>query len=468
MAATNARRHILILGGGFGGLYTAKNLERKLRADDKVEVTLVSRDNFFVMTPLLFEASSGVLDPRHAVASIRTFLRKVHFVQAEVERIDLDARRVLVRVDHSSHPYEIAYDQLVIALGGTTNTRLVPGAAEHVLTFKTMGDAIFIRNHCIQCFERADVEHDPARKRAELTFVVIGAGFVGVELAGQLSEFLPNVSRAYRNVSASEIRLLLIEAGPRIAPEFEEKMSAYIAKTLAGRGVDLRVATPVERIDGGTVTLKGGEQIVADTVIGAMGVTPSPLVAPLPVEKSRKGAVVVDAELRVKDRPGVWAIGDCASIPSPDGKPYPPLAQHALREAKVLAHNITATLRGGTSLRPFIYETKGLLAALGRHRGVGRIGNVRLYGFIGWWVWRTYYLFQMPQWSRRVRIVIDWTVQLFFRSDVVQLDLQREREALRAAGPHPPPPVPSAESTAATTPAAVAAPAGAAATGPAS
>ncbi|MEA2733994.1 MAG: hypothetical protein QOE14_445 [Humisphaera sp.] len=436
--AASARRHILILGGGFGGLYTAKNLERTLRSEDKVEVTLVSRDNFFVMTPLLFEASSGILDPRHAVASIRTYLRKVNFLQAEIERIDLDARKVVVRVDGSCDPHEIAYDQLVIALGGTTNTRLVPGAAD-VLTFKTMGDAIFVRNHCIQRFERADVETDPARKRAELTFIVIGAGFVGVELAGELSEFLPNVSRAYRNVSASEIRLLLIEAGPRVAPEFEEKMAAYIVRKLTDSGVEIRVSTPVERIERDRVTLKGGETIVAGTITGAMGVTPSPLIAPLPVEKSRKGAIVADAELRVKDRPGVWAIGDCASIPSPDGRPYPPLAQHALREAKVLAHNITTTLRGGTNLRPFIYETKGLLASLGHHRGVGRIGKIRVYGFVGWWVRRSYYLFQMPQLSRRVRIVIDWTVQLFFRNDVVQLDLQREKDALKMTATRCPP-----------------------------
>jgi NADH dehydrogenase len=429
MAAT-ARRHILILGGGFGGLYTAKNLERSLRADDKVEVTLVSRDNFFVMTPLLFEAGSGVLDPRHAVASIRTYLKRTNFVQAEIEQIDLDGRRVMVRVDGSAAAQELAYDQLVIALGGTTNTRLVPGA-ENVLTFKTMGDAIFVRNHCIQCFERADVEPNPQRKRELLTFVVIGAGFVGVELAGELSEFLPNVSRAYKNVSKDEIRMVLIEAGPRIAPEFEERMADYIADVLKRRGIDLRVASPAERIEPGKLTLKGGETIVAETIIGAMGVTPSPLLGSLPLEKSRKGAVVTDAEMRVAGRPGVWAIGDCASIPSPEGKPYPPLAQHALREAKVLAHNLTATLRGNQPLRPFVYETKGLLAALGHYQGVGRIGKVRLYGFAGWWVWRTYYLFQMPQWSRRLRIVIDWTVALLFRNDVVQLDLQREKDALR-------------------------------------
>jgi NADH dehydrogenase len=264
-----------------------------------------------------------------------------------------------------------------------------------------------------------------------LTFVVIGGGFVGTELVGELSEFLPNISRAYKNVAASEIRLVLLQAAPRIAMEFEEKMSDYIADVLKRRGVDIRVDTIAERIDADRVILKGGEQIVAETIIGAMGVTPSPLLAPLPVERSHKGAVITDAQMRVPGRPGVWAIGDCASIPSPDGKPYPPHAQHALREAKVLAHNITATLRGSPDLRPFVYETKGLLAALGHYTGVGRIGKVRLYGFIGWWVWRTYYLFQMPQWSRRVRIVIDWTVALLFRTDVVQLDLQRERDALQ-------------------------------------
>jgi NADH dehydrogenase len=425
---TTARRHIVILGGGFGGLYTAKNLERALRPSDKVEVTLVSRDNFFVMTPLLFEAGSGVLEPRHAVAPIRTYLKRVSFVEAEIERIDLDARRLHLLIP-GGETQEIAYDQLVIALGGTTNTRIIPGS-EDALTFKTMGDAIHVRNHCIQRFERADVERHADHKRAALTFVVIGAGFVGVELAGELSEFLPNISRAYRNVAKDEIRLLLIEAGPRVAPEFEESMSTYIAGVLQRRGVDVRIGTPVEKIEPGRITLKGGETIEAETIISATGVTPAPLVQSLPVEKSRRGAIVVDAQMRVKDRPGVWALGDCAAIPDPSGKPYPPLAQHALREAKVLARNIARTLRGD-ALEPFVYETKGLLAALGHYNGVGRIGRIRIRGFLAWWVWRSYYLFQMPQWSRRVRIVIDWTVALLFRTDVVQLDLSREKDARR-------------------------------------
>jgi NADH dehydrogenase FAD-containing subunit len=215
-----------------------------------------SRDNFFVMTPLLFEASSGILDPRHAVASIRTYLKKTNFLQAEIERIDLDARKVRVRVDGSHDAHELAYDQLVLALGGTTNTRLVPGAAD-VLTFKTMGDAIFVRNHCIQRFERADVETDMARKRAMLTFVVVGGGFVGTELVGELSEFLPNVSRAYKNVSASEIRLLVLQAAPRIAMEFEEKMEhAVQAFEVVGVAI-LALGSAVALVGAAVAALRG-------------------------------------------------------------------------------------------------------------------------------------------------------------------------------------------------------------------
>ena len=344
---TAARNRIIILGAGFGGLYTARHLRKLLKASDGAQVTLVSRDNFFVMTPLLFEAGSGVLEPRHAVNPIRTLFKKsqrVHFVQGEILGVDLDARTVSVRTE-GGEVSPLGYEQLVVALGGMTNTRIVPGS-EHAMTFKTLGDAIYLRNHVIQRFEEADVLTDAARKRAALTFVVVGAGFVGVELAGELTEFLPNVCRTYANVHREEIRVELIEAGPRVAPEFEESMSAYITSVLKGRGVTVRTGTPAERIELGRILLPGGVTIESQTILVATGVTPSPMIAALPVEKSRKGAIVVDAEMRVKDRPGVWSLGDCASIPDPTGKPYPPLAQHALREAKVLARNIVKTLRG--------------------------------------------------------------------------------------------------------------------------
>jgi NADH:ubiquinone reductase (H+-translocating) len=419
---------IVILGGGFGGVYTARHLEKLLKRGE-AEVTLVSRDNYFLMTPLLFEAGSGILEPRHAVNPLRTMLRRTNFVQAEIQRVDLDTKQVHVAIE-GGDPQSIPYDHLVLALGGVTNTSMIAGS-QTALTFKTLGDAIFFRNHVIQRFERADVERDPAQKRKTLTFVFVGAGFVGVELVGEMTEFLDNVARAYRNVRRDEIRMELIEAGARVAPEFEESMSRYIEKVLKDRGVNIRDQTFVDRIEPTRVYLRGGETIDSETIVLAAGVSPSPLVAQLPLEKSKRGAVVVEPTLRVKDGHAVWAIGDCASIPSPSGKPYPPLAQHALREAKVLAKNLVATVRGDKSLQPFVYETIGLLAALGHYRGVGRIGKLRLRGFIAWWVWRSYYLMQMPQWSRRVRIMIDWTVALLFRNDVVQLDQVREVEARR-------------------------------------
>jgi NADH dehydrogenase len=352
----------------------------------------------------------------------------VQFVQAEIERVDLDGKKVVIRIE-GGDAQELAWDHLVLALGGMTNKKIIPGS-EHALTFKTLGDAIFLRNHAIQRFERADAERDEANKRRALTFVVVGAGFVGVELAGELTEFLPNIARAYHNVDPKDIRYELIEAGPRVAPEFEESMSHYIAKLFKKRGMNIRTGTPVERIEPGKVILKGGEVIASETIMAVTGVTPSKLIGELPLEKSKRGAIVVTAAMAVKDRPGVWGLGDCASIPSPEGKPYPPLAQFALREAKVLARNIVRSLRGddASKLEPFVYETRGLLASLGRYNGVGNIKRFRIHGFFAWWLRRSYYLFQMPQWSRRLRIMIDWTVALFFRNDVVQLDLIRESQ----------------------------------------
>jgi NADH dehydrogenase len=417
---------IVILGGGFAGVHTARHLQRIWRSDPSVEVTLISRDNFFLLTPLLFEAGSGVLEPRHAVNPIRPMFKHVRFMQANVEGFDLEKRTVRVRLQHQD-AHEVPYDHLVLALGGITNTSLVKGS-EQALTFKTLGDAIFLRNHSIQRFERADAETDPERKRAALTFVIIGAGFVGVELVGELTEFLPNVAKHYPRVNADEIHVELIESGPRIAPEFDEELANYAADVLKKRDVRIWDNTKVEQIVNGVVHLPNGEKINADTIIIATGVLPSPLVSQLQLEKSKKGAIVVEPTLRAKNRPEIWALGDCASIPDPSGKPYPPLAQHALREAKQVAKNITAAIRGG-ELKPFIYQNKGLLAALGHYKGVGRIGKLRIKGFLAWWVWRSYYLFQMPRWERRFRVVIDWTISLLFKNDVVQLDLARGEHA---------------------------------------
>ena len=418
---------IVILGGGFGGVYTARHLERLIADHRDIEITLVSRDNYLLITPLLFEAGSGILEPRHAVHPIRSLLKRVRFVEAEVERIDLESRIVHARPT-SREVYEIPYDQLVLALGGVTNRTLIPGS-EHAASFKTLADAIFIRNQVIELFERAQVEADPQRKQELLTFVVVGAGLVGVELLGELTSFTKHLCRTYTNVSPAELRFELIEAGPAILPEMDRDLAEYAGKVLAGRGVNIRTATPVERIEPHRVHLAGGQSIPAQTIILAAGVAPSPLVAGLPLQKDAKGRIAVEPAMRSKSDPRIWALGDCASIPGPDGKPYPPLAQHALRQAKVLAGNLVAALHR-QPLEPFVYQAMGTLAALGHYNGVGRVLSFKFKGFLAWWIWRTYYLMQMPRWERRLRIMLDWTVALFFKHDIVKLDLFGEEHPL--------------------------------------
>jgi NADH dehydrogenase len=415
-------QRIIILGGGFGGVYTAAHLDQIARHDPDVQVTLINRTNYFLMTPLLFEAGSGILEPRHAVNPIRMMFTKARFIQAEIEKIDVDRRIVQAKLAQNESQ-EIPYDQLVLALGGVTNTRLIKGS-EHALTFKNLGDAIYLRNHAIQRFERADVETDPQKKRAQLTFTIIGAGLVGVELVGELTDFVHHLAKMYRHVDDSLIRIELIEALPRIAPEFDESLAEYAQNLLRQRGVNIRTSMKVQSIEPGKLTLEDGTIIESATIVVATGVIPNPLLADVPLQKDKRGKVQVEPTMRVKDRPEIWAIGDCANIPDPSGNPYPPLAQHALREAKVLAKNIAAAMKN-QPLTPFVYHTKGTLAALGHYRGMGEIYGFKVKGFVAWWIWRSYYLMQMPRWSRRLRIIVDWTLALFFRNDIVQVDVER-------------------------------------------
>lgn len=425
---------ILILGGGFGGVYTALGLEQMCVDLPDVQITLVSRNNYFLMTPLLFEAGSGILEPRHAVNPIRPLLSRTRFIEAEIDQIDLGRKSVSVRPPHEE-PDELPFDHLVLALGGVTNTKLVPGA-EHAMTFKNLGDAIYLRNHVIQLFERADVETDPQRKAALLTFVIVGGGLVAVELAGEVITFVKNVSHLYPHIEPEQIRLDVLEAAPHIIPEMDRELGDYAADTLRRRGVSIRTNVRVDHIEQCMVHLPDGEAIESETIIMATGVIPSPLVSGLPLEKDKKGRVLTEPTMRAKGRGDVWALGDCASIPDPSGKPYPPLAQHAIREAHQLAANIAATITGG-ELQPFVYTSKGTLAALGHFKGVGTVYNLKIRGFLAWWVWRTYYLFRMPRWNRRLRIMLDWTIGLLFRNDIVQLDMVREQHMGQPQVPAP-------------------------------
>jgi NADH dehydrogenase len=419
---------IVVLGGGFGGVATVRHLERFLRRHTDVEITIVSRENFFVLTPLLFEACSGRLELRHCAQPIRAALRKARFIEANVESIDVDRQIVRAVIPDGGGAHELPYDHLVVALGASTNLGLIPGSS-NALTFKTMADALVLRNHLIECFERVDAATDAmdaAKRCACLSVVVIGGGLVGTELVGELTAFADDVLRYYPRIRRDEVRFRLFEAGPRILPEIDAILAAKAARVLTRRGVGIHVSTPVRSIEDGIVRLEH-EVIEAGTIVLAAGIVPNAVASATEVLRDRRGRIAVEGTMRSRSHPRVWAVGDCAEIPDPDGRPYPALAQHTIREARHLARNIKAVI-DGRDPTPFIFRSLGTMASLGHTRAVALVFGVRLTGFLAWWLRRTYYLFQMPRWDRRLRIVLDWTVALFFRPDITRVDLRVERE----------------------------------------
>jgi NADH dehydrogenase len=420
---------IVVLGGGFGGVATVRHLERVLRRRTNVEIILLSRQNFFVLTPLLFEACSGGLELRHCAQPIRAALRRARFIEATVESVDLE--RALIRaVVPEGSAFDVPYDHLVVTLGASTNDGLIPGSS-NALTFKTMADALVLRNHLIEQFERADAAATAVQRRGCLTVVVIGGGLVGVELVGELTAFADDVLRFYPRIRRDEICFRLFEAGPRILPEIDAKLAVTAARVLERRGVDVQASTAVRSIATGRVRL-ANDAIDAATIVLTAGIVPSAVASAIPVVRDQRGRIAVDATMRSRSHPQVWALGDCAAIPGPDGRPYPALAQHAIREARHLAENISAVV-GGKVPSAFMFRSLGTMASLGHTRAVARVFGVRLTGFLAWWLRRTYYLFQMPRWDRRLRIVLDWTVALFFRPDITRVDLSVEREQLKQA-----------------------------------
>ena len=421
--------HVVVLGGGFGGVTTARRLERLLRRRSDIDITLVSRENFFVITPLLFEACSGRLELRHCAQPIRAALRRARFVEATIESVDVQ-RQIVRAVAPDGSTYELPYDHLVVAVGASTNEQLIPGSS-NAFTFKTMADALVLRNHLIEQFERADAAPDSPRRQSCLTVVVIGGGLVGVELLGELTAFADDVLRLYPRIRREKVRFQLFEAGPRILPEIDDRLAAVAKGVLHRRGADVRVATPVRLIEAGRVHL-ADETINAGTIVLAPGIVPSAIASAIPVVHDQRGRIAVDGTMRSRSHPQVWALGDCAAIPGPDGHPYPALAQHTVREARQLARNIQRVIEGRAPA-PFVFQPLGTMASLGHTRAVALVFGVRLTGFPAWWIRRTYYLFQMPRWDRRLRIVLDWTVALFFRPDITKVELRVERDQVQQA-----------------------------------
>jgi NADH:quinone reductase (non-electrogenic) len=443
-SAQARRTRVVILGGGFGGVFTARHLERLLRRNPGVEVVLVSRDNFFLMTPLLFDVSTGTLGLHNSSVPIRSALRSTRVVEATVTGVDLDRRVVRVKADGVEQ--EIGYDHLVLALGGVTNQRMISGS-EAAFTFKSLADAAILRNHVLEQLERADAETDSDLRQRRLTFAFIGGGFVGVELFGELTAFVRKILRLYPRVREDELRFVLLQHGDRVMPEVDPKLATYATNVLRGRpGVEVRTGTDVTRVEPGRVVL-GDSAIEAGTIVLAAGMVPNPLVATLPLARDRRGRLVVAATMRSPDRPEVWALGDCAAVPDPHGNPYPTLAQHAIRQAKVLARNISAVL-ARREPRPFVYDTLGIMASLGAGKGLGTILKVRVRGLPAFWARRGYYLMTMPGWGRRLRILADWAVALVTRPDTGRIDLD-DAVARYGRARHPDgPPKPAATNSA--------------------
>jgi NADH dehydrogenase len=424
---------ILLAGGGYIGMYVARHLERALRGTDH-ELTLVNPDNYMLYQPFLPEVASGLIDPRAVVVPLRRVLRRTMLLVGEVERIDHGAKVASVRLTEGE-TRDVAYDVVVLGTGSWSRTLPIPGLAEHGVGFKNLAEAIWLRNHVLSQLDRAAELSDADARRAALTFVFVGAGFAGVEALGELEDLARAAARITPEVRDEMQRWVMVEAGPRILPELDPELAAYAADRLRERGIELRTSTRLERADDDAVVLSDGSELPTETLVWTAGVKPSPVAASSGLPVDERGRIQVDAALRVRGLVDAWAGGDVAAVPDRDAPTgvSPPTAQHALRQAKVIAANVAATLEG-RRVRPFRYQNKGMLCSLGHYRGVANPFGVRLKGFPAWFLHRSYHLVYMPTWSRRARIALDWTVALLFPRDIAQLgSLEHPRDAFRRA-----------------------------------
>jgi len=407
----HAKGGTLVLGGGFAGSYVARVL-------GKAGCTIVSRENFMLYTPTLPEAASGTLEPRHVVVPLRMMCPHAELVLGEIREVDEQTRRVTVESEEAGG-VELEYRNLVVALGAVARTLPIPGLAEHGHGFKDLADAIDLRNHVLLQLEAADAVVDPAVAARHLTFVFIGAGYAGVEALAELADLVRDALRYYPRLRGVPQRWILVDAAPKILPEIPTRLGEYAARQLVKRGVDIRVGTTLESVEEHAATLSDGERIETDTLVWTAGVRPTPIVSRFGLPLDQKGRVKVGPTLCVEERENVWALGDCARVPNTatPGQFDPPTCQHALRQARRLAKNLHG------EAKPYHYRMLGQVATLGRHKGIADVLGLRFRGFIGWFITRTYHLYQLPLFTRKLRVVVDWTVALFFRRDIAELSM---------------------------------------------
>ncbi|MGH3791947.1 MAG: NAD(P)/FAD-dependent oxidoreductase [Pseudonocardiaceae bacterium] len=413
---------ILIVGGGYVGMYTALRLQSKLGQGD-VSITVVDPQPQMTYQPFLPEAAAGSIEPRHVVVPLRSVLRRCHVVCGRVTGVDHAHR--FATIEHCTGQVEqLGYDVLVMAPGSIARTLPIPGLAEHGIAFKTIGEAIYLRNHVLSRLENADTTTDPQLRRKLLSFVVIGGGYAGIEVLGELEDMARYACRYYEAIEPTDLRWVLVEATGRIMPEVSPKMGCYTVKRLAGRGIEIFLNTRVTTMEHGHVVLDDGTEFDADTIIWTAGVKANPVLQQTDLPLDDRKRLRCAATLQVVGHLGVFSAGDCAAVPDltsadPDAT-CSPSAQHAVRQAKVLADNVIAYLRGHP-LRHYRHSYAGSVASLGLYRGVAEIYGIRLRGVVAWFMHRTYHLSRMPTFNRKVRIVADWTTALLFRREVVSL-----------------------------------------------
>ncbi len=443
-------KRILILGGGYIGLYTALGL-RKRMSRDEVEIAIVDPRSYMTYQPFLPEAAAGSLEPRHVVAPLRRELKGCTLVTGSVAEIRHADRRVVVEPVEEGESYELAYDELVIGLGAVARTLPIPGLAEFGIGFKQVEEATALRNQVLGKMDVAASTWDPELRRRKLTFVFVGGGFAGIEALGEIEDMARDAAKMFDGIRREDMRFVLVEGAGRILPEVGEELGGYAIEQLRARGIEIHLNTFLESCVDGQIKLSTGEEFAADTVVWTAGVKANPVLANSDLPLDERGRVRALPTLQVTDDDGVvegaWVAGDCAAVPDltseEPGATTGPTAQHAVRQAKHLAQNLVRALRG-EPLEDYVHKNIGTVASLGLGKGVANVGGFKLRGPIAWFMHRTYHMWAMPTFNRKVRIVLDWTTALFFRRELVALgSLQSPRASFVAAATNDPKKQPS-------------------------
>lgn len=418
--------HIVVIGAGFGGVYCVKRLQKRL-SDKQVRITLIDPRNYLTFYPMLIEAGTGSLEPRHAVVPVRSFLTFAEFLMAQTTGIDLEKKQVVCET-MLGEKFTIGYDHLVIALGAVPRQPDLPGLSEYGFAIKSMADATALRDRAVAMLELADGLPTVAARHNLLSFVVVGGNYTGVEVASEYNAYLKAGAKYYPRVHPGDIQVTLVDRNDRILNTLDHELSDYAAKRMCKNGINIRLNRSVAGLTSETATLDNGEVIPASTVIWAAGIAPHPLIARTKLPTGRGGWIPCEPDCRIQGHDNVWGVGDIAANPDPQGNPYPPTAQHAVREGLHAGDNIASAILGKPTT-PLVYKTRGMMAPLGHFDGVARIGSMNIAGFLAWFLWRSFYLSKMPGISHKARVMADWTLGLFFSREYVQLGVHGKHRA---------------------------------------